>query len=408
MKRRFLLLQGVCSPFFDKLGIALREHGHSVLKINFNAGDSWYWNHSNKLTYRKSVDQLPEYYTQLFDQQDFTDIVLFGEHRPVHKPAILLAKRRNIQVHVFEEGYFRPYWITLERGGVNAHSSLPRDPVWYRRKGPMVPDYGNGVAFKSTFSARAWHDVVYHSAGLRNSICYPGYINHAPVSAAREYAAYLQRAAKLFRLRNKDAAAIQKLIYSREPYWLLPLQLNSDAQIREHSPFQDMRELLHIVMRSFSRMCRPDATLVIKNHPLDTGIWDHEQAISAICSDIGLPRKRILFLESGPLPALLNHTRGVVTVNSTVGGSALVHGRPLIALGDAIYNMPGLTFQGELDDFWRHTKRPDPKLFRWFRNVVIHTTQINGGFYNSGSIDMAVKGALPRLLAKKTPLELLS
>ncbi len=30
----------------------------------------------------------------------------------------------------FEEGYLRPYCITLEKDGVNANSSLPRDKIF--------------------------------------------------------------------------------------------------------------------------------------------------------------------------------------------------------------------------------------------------------------------------------------
>ncbi|WP_250313331.1 capsular polysaccharide export protein, LipB/KpsS family, partial [Escherichia coli] len=33
----------------------------------------------------------------------------------------------------FEEGYLRPQFITVEEGGVNAYSSLPRDPDFYRK-----------------------------------------------------------------------------------------------------------------------------------------------------------------------------------------------------------------------------------------------------------------------------------
>lgn len=404
MKRRFLLLQGVCSPFFYRLGRALDEKGYDVKKINFNAGDSWYWNSRNKLVYRHGVDGLWDLYAELFGR-GYTDIVLFGEHRPIHKPAIELARQQGVRVHVFEEGYFRPYWITLERDGVNAHSRLPRDPAWYRRVGPNIPEYGNGKPFKSAFLMRAWHDIVYHVAGMRNPIFYPGYRTHAPISAAEEYPAYLKRAINMARTKKKDMAAIQALIYGRAPFWLVPLQLNSDSQIQQHSPFRDMHAMLHMVMSSFSRSCRPDATLVIKNHPLDAGLMNYKKIINQLAFDLGIPHKRIIYLESGPLPALLNHARGVVTVNSTVGGSALVHGRPLIALGDAIYNMPGLTFQGPLDEFWRHNRRPDAKLFRWFRNTVIHTTQINGGFYSKESIDMSLVGALPRLIAAESPLE---
>src|SRR5690606_2524647 len=162
---------------------------------------------------------------------------------------------------------------------------------------------------------------------------------------------------------------------------------------------------LRVVMESFARLCRPDAVLVVKNHPLDPGLVDYRSHIAKLCNEFGLSVNRIIYLESGSLPALLNHTRGVVTVNSTVGGSALVHARPLIALGDAIYDMPGLTFQGPLDDFWRYQRRPDSRLFRWFRNTVIHTTQVNGGFYSRHSIRMGVAGAVPRLLSLKSRLE---
>jgi capsular polysaccharide export protein len=67
--------------------------------------------------------------------------------------------------------------------------------------------------------------------------------------------------------------------------------------------------------------------------------------------------------------------------------------------------MPGLTFQGGLDSFWRYAKQPDQRLFRWFRNTVIHGTQINGGLYSRQSIDMAVSNALPRILSDKGALE---
>jgi capsular polysaccharide export protein len=246
---------------------------------------------------------------------------------------------------------------------------------------------------------------VYHVAGIRNPITYPGYRTHSPILAHHEYTAYLRRAVTLANLKRRNLAAIQSLIYGRVPFWLVPLQLNSDAQIRHHSPFSSMTDMLEMTLTSFARMCRPDSVLVIKNHPLDTGQQDHASIIDGIRERVGLKRERILYLETGPLPALLNHARGVVTVNSTVGGSALVHGRPLKALGNAIYDMPGLTFQGALDSFWRYTKQPDQRLFRWFRNTVIHGTQINGGLYSRESIDLAISNALPRLLSDNSPLE---
>ena len=56
---------------------------------------------------------------------------------------------------------------------------------------------------------------------------------------------------------------------------------------------------------------------------------------------------------------LLDGARGVVTVNSTVGLWALRAGRPVITLGDAIYDIDGLTFRGGLDAFWTEAGPPE-------------------------------------------------
>jgi capsular polysaccharide export protein len=54
--------------------------------------------------------------------------------------------------------------------------------------------------------------------------------------------------------------------------------------------------------------------------------------------------------------------------------------------GVAIYDMPGLTFQGPLDDFWGEAPsfRPHRALLLRFRSYLIDHTQINGSFYKGG------------------------
>ena len=403
--RSFLFLQGVSSPFFRELGIRLRTDGHRVSKINFNGGDAFYWRRGGASHYRRQVDNLPDYYEALFDKVDHcTDVVMFGDCRPVHKAVITGAKRRGKRIHVFEEGYFRPYWITLERGGVNVASSLPKDPDWYRAVGKTLPHYRNGQSFESSFFIRAFHDVQYHIWSAWNPIFYPGYRTHAPYTAATEYLGYIRRASTFWwRARGADAR-IADLIASGQPYYFLPLQLDSDAQIREHSSFANMEEVIAVVMRSFALHAPSNAKLVIKNHPLDPGMQPFSRIIRNFGKHFGL-MERTLFLETGHLPTLLDHAAGVVTVNSTVGGSALVHKRPTVTLADPIYNMQGLTFQGDLDDFWRDGRPPDMSLFRRFRNTVIHTTQINGGFYSRPGIEMAVQNSLASLTCDRSPLE---
>jgi capsular polysaccharide export protein len=44
-------------------------------------------------------------------------------------------------------------------------------------------------------------------------------------------------------------------------------------------------------------------------------------------------------------------------------------------------------------------------LFGYFRNTVMHTAQVNGGFYCQPSIDLAVNNAAHILEACPSPLE---
>ena len=49
----------------------------------------------------------------------------------------------------------------------------------------------------------------------------------------------------------------------------------------------------------------------------------------------------------------------------------------------ALYDMPGLTWQGTLDDFWcaAPAAKPDRGLYQNFRSHLVATTQLNGSFY---------------------------
>lgn len=403
--RNFLLLQGVSSPFFAELGKGLRSAGHSVTKLNFNVGDALYWRGGSSNSYRQKAEGLAEYFSSLIEEKNsISDIVLFGDCRPVHKAIRDIARERGRRIHVFEEGYFRPYWVTLEREGVNGASLLPRDPEFYSSVGPSLPSYANGQAFDSSFFIRAWHDVAYHSLCMWNPVLYPGYRTHAPYTAATEYIGYMRRAPLVWWHGSRDACTLTKLIESRKSFYFFPMQLDSDAQIREYSRFSGMKEALEHVIESFALHAPGDTVLLIKNHPLDPGWTPYRRILRFLKKKFDL-NNRVVFLETGHLPTILDHTKGVVTVNSTVGGSALVHGVPTKALANPIYNLAGLTFQGALDDFWMHGNKPRQSLLKYFRNTVINATQVNGGFYSRSGIKMAVQNSLSSLTSELSPLE---
>jgi len=407
-KKSFLFLQGVCSPFFLRLANKLASTGHQVHKLHFTMGDALYWRNRpaySSHSFRSAPEHLPSFLKEKYQQWGITDQVLFGDRRPVHLPAIAQARQQGVHTHVFEEGYFRPHWVTLERDGVNAHSSLPKDPDWYRDTGrQFTDDFANVQPFSSSFAIRAAHDVLYHAGNALNPVAYPGYRTHASCNAIVDYAGHIRRLALSHQWKKRDSHSIEELIASSIPYYFLPLQLNSDAQIRDHSSFDGMHDVVAYVMESFAKHASGDALLVIKNHPLDGGLVNYPRMICELEKRYAIPG-RTLYLETGDLTNVLRHAKGTITVNSTVGAVALELGCPTITLSDPVYNLAGLTFRGHLDAFWRSAQKPDSSLFRCFRNTVIHTTQVNGGFYSAQGIALAVDNSARMMESERSLLQ---
>ncbi|KAF1017864.1 MAG: capsular biosynthesis protein [Burkholderia sp.] len=396
MPRSFLVLQGTASLFFSRLADALDKRGHAVYRVNFCGGDWFYGRKDNAINYGGRLVDLPAWYAALVQRKYVTDVLMFGDCRDVHRPLHPIAEQYGLRVHVFEEGYVRPYWITLESHGVNDRSRMPRDPTEYLRLRKYTPSAELGEPTGYNLYERIFHDISYRFANALLAWRFPRYRSHRPRNGFVEYSGLAFRAL-LQGCHRRDAERVTHELFDAGcPYYLFPLQLNSDAQIVVHSPFEGVREAIDYVVRSFARHASRDAMLLIKNHPLDTGVIEYQRFALSIARKAGIV-ERIRFINSGHLPTLLERARGVVVVNSTVGLSALHHKRPLIALGAAIYNMPGLTWQGRLDDFWHQSELPDMTLYHAFLDYVMHHTQINGDFYTRTGIEMAVRGAVERL-----------
>jgi capsular polysaccharide export protein len=135
---------------------------------------------------------------------------------------------------------------------------------------------------------------------------------------------------------------------------------------------------------------------------MDSGLVDWVGLVGHAAAEHGVA-ERVTVLDGGKLTGLLARTRAVVTVNSTVGAKALAEGLPVIALGKAVYDMPGLTYQGCLDDFWTQAAPPDAELFDAFCRVLAARCMIPGSFFNKTGLRLAVEAAVERLEAARPP-----
>jgi len=408
VKRHFLFLQGVSSPFFKQLAKLLVASGHRVTKISFNMGDVAFWAPGHSVWFRQAESEFAEFLAWMYQHEGITDQVLFGDRRPVHRVAVQKARVQGVRNHVFEEGYFRPSWVTLEREGVNSRSLLPRDEGWLRTAGLALNASGeaqaNISAFQSPFWRRAAHDVAYHAACSMNALVFPHYRTHSNVSAPAEYAGFVTRHLKnKFRI-NQERAKLHDLLSGSERFYFLPLQLNSDFQVRDQPVLNTMRAVLEHVMRSFALHAPVNTRLVIKNHPLDFGQTNYQELCAQLASQFDVSG-RIDYFDAGDLDVLIKNALGTVTLNSTVGNIALAFECPTLCLAPAVYDVVGLTAQCGLDAFWQQLPKPEPELFALFKTVITHTTQINGGFYCPQGIALAAHGSAKILISEQSPLE---
>ena len=392
--RRYLFLQGHATWFYQRLGHALESRGHTVQKINFCGGDRYFWR-SDAKNWTQGLTGLEGFLRDEFGRHAYDGVILFGDCRPLHRVAIAEAASAGIVCHVFEEGYRRPNWITLERGGVNGFSRLPDDPDWYRTTAaslPLMPARDLGSSIKT----RILLDFKWQLANYRYRLRYPGYRVHRPYPIWAEYATWTTRLATLRLRQRQSRRLVAGWIGEGRRFYLVPLQLDSDAQVRSHSPFGRMWPAIEAVMHSFATHAPTDRYLLIKNHPLDNGWIDYRRKIGKLARTLDLDN-RVAFIEGGSTDALIDHALGTVVLNSTVGLTAVSRGRPVICLAPAIFDLPGLTTQSPLSAFWRDPAVPDMALCRNYLEVITASALVNGDYYTDPGIESAIEGSIARL-----------
>jgi capsular polysaccharide export protein len=400
-KRSFLFLQGPIARFFDRLGGALIARGHRVHRINLHFGDQLFWR-LPATNYRGRFEDWRGFVGAMLDQHQVTDLVLHGDRRPYHIVAAEEARARGIAVIATDLGYVRPDWITLEHDGMTTYSRFPRDPAAIRALAAKLPEPQPGPSFHTPFWLIAVLDVAYNLGLVFGRPFYPHYRYHSIVHPFAEYAGWIwSRLKKLFTART-TAAEKCRLQTESGSYFLVPLQISTDFQIRGHSPFRDVREAVHEIIASFAAS-GSDRKLVFVVHPLDNGLIGWSRFVARLARRFAVA-EQVQVLDGGTPTDLLRNAAGIVTINSTIGVTALHHGVPVKVLGNAVFDVAGLTCQSSLAAFWHDPPPPDPALMAAFLRALIGTTQVKGGYYERASQNCAIAGFVERLEQRLYPL----
>lgn len=395
----FLFLQGLPSPFFSRIARKLTSLGCKATGINLCVGDQLFWHGQNTVNYRGRISEWPNFIANFLDDNGITDIVLLGEQRSYHKVAIEAAKERNIRVTVTDFGYLRPDWITLERDGMGGNSRFPKNPETILNLVSDLPQVDLTRRYTDGFWTMAIGDMLYHFANFFFGWLFPFY--RRPYKRDNPILHYPAIGIRLLFSRTNNRRALRLLTELKSVsarYFVFPLQLENDFQIVAYSPFKNLDEPIRLVIKSFAEHANAQTRLLIKLHPLDPGLKNWEKLVYRWGDEFGI-KDRIDYIDGGNLDEIINGSIGLITVNSTTGIHALRLGSPVKVLGQAIYDIPGLTHQGHLDDYWKAARKPDPSLVDVFITAIISTIMIRGVFYSEPGLSAAVSEAVVRLLA---------
>lgn len=408
--RRFLFLQGPHGPFFYRLGRMMAAAGADVLRVGFNFGDRAFWpDRRSYLAFDGPAEDWPATFRDLLTRRQITDLVLYGDTRPVHAAAIAIARKAGLTIHVFEEGYLRPHWITYERGGANGHSRLMQMSLTSIRAAVARSDIDlpDAAPHWGDMAAHMVWGAIYHGLVLAGGRAYPGFRPHRTLSVAQEFRLHLRRVMLMPLHRLERALATTRILWGGFPYHLALLQLEHDASFRTHSPFGSMTEFLALVLESFAAGAPRHHHLVIKAHPLEDGRAPIAPEIRRLADRHGL-QGRVHFVRGGKLARLLAHAQSAVTVNSTAGQQALWRGLPVKTFGAAIYAKPEFVSTQPLPDFFANPRRPDSHAYRDFRRFLLGSSQVTGGFYSMGGRRRLLRRIVDRMLAPLDPYDQLA
>ncbi len=406
---RFLFLQGPHGPFFHRLGRMLSAAGAEIWRVGFNRGDRVFWPLvETYIPFKGAQDEWAAAFRQIVADKRITDIVLYGDTRRVHAQAVEVAKELGLTVHVFEEGYLRPHWVTYERGGANGHSRLMQMTLAQMKTALAHSDMDlpDAPAHWGDMRQHMFWGALYHWFVLTGFWDYRNFRPHRALTVGQEFLLYLRRLALLPLHRAERLAATFRIQHGGFPYHLVLLQLEHDSSFQMHSPFRTMADFLTLVVEGFAKGAAAHHHLVFKAHPLEDGRVPVARDIRRLAAQHGVA-DRVHFVRGGKLARLLNHARTAVTVNSTAAQQVLWRGLPLKVFGAAVYAKPEFVSNQSLPEFFAHPSRPDSRAYRDYRHYLLETSQVPGGFYSTRGRRELLRQVVDMMLQSEDPYDAL-
>lgn len=374
--KRILLLQGKMGTFFCRFSTFLMGQGKDVFKINFNYGDEFFYCHKDRATaFRGRVGEFDAFLNDFILNNQIDAVVCFNDCRPHHEVAEQVCKRLSTHFFVFEEGYLRPDYITLEQHGINGYSKIDVNQI---NSLPYAED--KPLNTYNRFWRMALASGLYYALVRLGRHRYPHYTHYRGMEMWQELGYWLIGGCRKVLGYVPDKWTQIRLRRSRVPFFVVALQVHNDSQISHHSDYGDVVDFIREVLASFAKYAPKDSKIVFKHHPLDRGHRNYYKLINDLAKEYGMAG-RAIYGTDFRLPSLIKRCQGFITINSTTALQAVYHKKPTKITGRALYNIAPLTDQQPLDEFWQNPIAPNHDFYLKFREYLIEQTQLNGAFY---------------------------
>lgn len=379
-----LILQGDWEGGLSNFALDLMDAGKKVSKVILHASD-WIYKRRGipTMSFDAPIELFEDWLHNQIKQHGIDCIILYNQYRPYNLIGWNLAKELDIECIVLELGLLRPDFCSIFSRSCDQFDYLAQkwNAVLHEKQSLRTPDKPPQLGSMST-PCKMTQFAIYYSFSRFMAVFarqYRHYIDQRKLDYSYHLAAGIRAA---LRFQGRDRQHRYDAIFSNEwsgKYYLVPLQVHTDSQITERSNFESMEEFIRHVVDSFEKHAPPDTKLVFKVHPMDRGYTDYHHLIESLQAKAG--EHRILYLDRIHLPTALEHARACITINSSVGLSALMHETPVITLGDAAYDLKGLTYRGELDDFWTQQGTVNETNIHNFVALLKQTSQAQGTLY---------------------------
>ena len=141
IKGPVLFLIGPIGTFFARLSKYLEKKNIKTYKISFPLFE-YGFPRNQRIIFDKDIVNFKSFLLDILIKKEIKHVLMYGNVLIPHRDALELIDHlnkdgRDIQSHIFELGYLRPNFVTLEEKGVNYKSGFILSKEFYNKQKPF-------------------------------------------------------------------------------------------------------------------------------------------------------------------------------------------------------------------------------------------------------------------------------